>query len=437
MDEGTSSMYRAMRYGVPIYVESQDLKAVGRNSIKIASLSTPIKSAGKIVGAIDLSCSVVVNDDEEAIELSEELVDAIDAMKSMEAFQTESGLHYTIDDIVTGNHKMLEMKKLIKKAGACDLPVMIYGETGTGKELVAQSIHSLSDRAEKPFVAQNCAAIPDTLLESILFGTSKGAFTGAIDNVGLFELADGGTLFLDEINSMSVNLQAKLLRVLQDGTFRKVGSHNLQKVNLRIITATNEDPVKIVKQGTLRQDIYYRLSVFNINIPPLRERKDDVPLLVTFFISKYNKALNKDIHFISNKLYKTLQNYSWPGNVRELESLIAYGAGVAEDNSLCLEFMDVKSKLELMELPVSGELEKDSNEPGRLSDLYGLKTAEKPYEVTGESGTLADIVCEYEKQLIKKALNENDNNISQAAKLLGIPRQTLSRKVKEYRILQC
>lgn len=418
LSEETSSMYRAMMYGVPIYTAEQPLNAVGRTSIKITSLSTPIKARGKIVGAIDLSCSEEIDIDNDGDDVVKVCDEVLKAMSQMSGFQMESGeAHYTLDDIITGNHKMIEMKELMIKAANCNLPVMIYGETGTGKELVAHAIHNLSERAKKPFVVQNCAAIPDNLLESILFGTSKGAFTGALDNTGLFELANGGTLFLDEINSMSIGLQAKLLRVLQEGMFRKVGALNVKHVDVRILTATNEDPMKLLKQGIIRQDIYYRLSVFNVDIPPLRNRKDDVPLLINYFVSKYNKKFGKNITYVSKKVITNLMRYDWPGNVRELESLIAYGISVVDEDTSKLECKNIEKKFELM------------------TEFSKIKEKELAEEVTNTKRPLTELVSNYERNLIEKVLQETESNITAAAKILNLPRQTLSRKIKEYNLL--
>ena len=315
---------------------------------------------------------------------------------------------YTTEDIITNNKKMIELKNYIKIAASCDLPVLIYGETGTGKELFAHAIHNESKRKDKPFIAQNCAAIPENLLESILFGTSKGAFTGAIENMGLLELANGGTIFLDEINSMPLHLQSKMLRVLQDGTFRRIVSKELKKVDVKIITSINEDPLKAVSSGKLRKDIYYRLNVLNISIPPLRERKDDIPLLVNYNIAKYNKIFNKNVKYVSSHLYKKLERYDWPGNVRELENVIAYGLSAVDKSKEILEFSDIKQKY---------------NELISSNDDIDIKLEPLP-----------KMVENFEKSIIEKALLQTDNNITKAAKILNVPRQTLQRKVKRYNL---
>ncbi len=407
LNSENSSTYKSMQLGVPLYIENQILKSKGKKEIKITSLSVPIKSGNKIVGAIDLSVSE--NDEKNSddnIEIDHEIFEK-NNMNKLNSVGNQA--KYVSESIITNNARMLELKKHIKVVAECDLPTMIYGETGTGKELFAQSIHNASKRKDKPFISQNCAAIPDTLLESILFGTSKGAFTGAVDNKGLLELADGGTLFLDEINSMPLHLQSKLLRVLQDGTFRSIGSKESKSVDIKVIAAINEEPLKAIERGCLRRDIYYRLSVLNINIPPLRERKDDIPLLVSFNVAKYNKVFNKDIKYVSNKLYDKLRDYEWPGNIRELENVIIHGLSVVDKTKEKLEFKDIEDKYNEL-IQFNGDVE--------------LKI--KP---------LTEMVNNYEKCIIEKALNHAEYNVTKASKILNIPRQTLHRKAKQYNLI--
>nr|WP_312578958.1 sigma 54-interacting transcriptional regulator [Sedimentibacter sp.] len=402
-----SSTYKSMQLGVPLYIENQTLKAKGKEEIKITSLSVPIKSGNKIVGAIDLSVSE--NDDKNSsdnIEIDHEIFEK-NNMNKLNSNGNQA--KYVAESIITNNDKMIELKKHINIVADCDLPTMIYGETGTGKELFAQSIHNASKRKDKPFISQNCAAIPDTLLESILFGTSKGAFTGAVDNKGLLELADGGTLFLDEINSMPLHLQSKLLRVLQDGTFRSIGSKESKSVDIKVIAAINEEPLKAIEGGTLRRDIYYRLSVLNINIPPLRERKDDIPLLVSFNVAKYNKVFNKNIKYVSNKLYDKLRDYDWPGNIRELENVIINGISVVDKGKEKLEFKDIEEKYNEM-IQFNSDIE---------------------FEIE----PLTEMVHNYERCIIEKTLKHVDYNVTKASKILDIPRQTLQRKAKQHNLI--
>ncbi|MEL7647604.1 MAG: sigma 54-interacting transcriptional regulator [Sedimentibacter sp.] len=419
LDEKTSTTYQSMIHGVPFYVENQVLKSASRVPIKITSLSIPIKSNNKIVGAIDLSVGEYDEDRKDEIEIDTELYEksrkaTIDAStfgnNKVDKLETK-GHHanYVRDNIITNDKRMMELKNYIRVAADCSLPTLICGETGTGKELFAHAIHNESKRRNKPFIAQNCAAIPDNLLESILFGTSKGAFTGAVDNAGLLELANGGTIFLDEINSMPVHLQTKLLRVLQDGSFRSIGAKEEKNVDVKVIAAINEDPLKAIETGTLRKDIYYRLSAISLNIPPLRERKDDIPLLTSYIISKYNSVFGKSIKYVSNNLYDKLNQYDWPGNVRELENVLIYGMSMVDASSASLKFTDIEPKF------------------NKLIDIKDLEQM--------EIQPLSDMVDKYEKSIIENVLESSGYNVSKASKILNIPRQTLQRKAKRYNII--
>lgn len=401
-----SSMYRAMELEQPVYVKNQRLKAKNKGEIIISSLSIPIKSGNRIVGVIDLSAEEHLEEDNNNVIIDMEQLKKIN-LKNLSL--NKNGAKYTLDDIITENFDMKQLKEFIKQTADSYLPVMIYGETGTGKELFAQAIHNESDRKEKPFIAQNCAAIPENLLESIFFGTVKGAFTGAVDSVGLLEVANGGTIFLDEINSMPINLQSKLLRAIQENKIRRIGGKETIDINVRIIAATNKDPMKAIEDKELRQDLYYRLSVLNINIPPLKDRKDDIPHLVNFFIAKYNNLLEKNVKFVSNKIYKTFEKYDWPGNIREIEHIVAFGMSMIKKGEKKLEF----SHLERKWLELTGK----ENIKVKLQEI-DLNTKVK----------------EYEKELIQEALEICQQNITKTSLFLKIPRQTLQRKIKQYNL---
>lgn len=419
LDENTSTTYQSMIHGVPFYVENQVLKSTDRVPIKITSLSIPIKSNKKIVGAIDLSVSEHDEELNDSIEIETDLYEknfkseiavATSNNKNVNKLESnENKASYVTDSIITNSSRMKELKEYIKIAAECNLPTLIYGETGTGKEMFAHAIHNESLRKDKPFITQNCAAIPENLLESILFGTSKGAFTGAVDNLGLLELADGGTIFLDEINSMPVHLQSKLLRVLQDGTFRSIGAKEEKSVDIKVIAAINEDPLMAIEKGTIRKDIYYRLSAICFNIPPLRERKEDIPSLTSYIISKYNKVFGKNIKYVSNNLYQRLNEYDWPGNVRELENVIIYGLSMVDRSSESLKFSDIEQ---------------------RFNKMLNLNK-EQSFDIE----PLDAMVDKYEKDIIEKVLKSTDYNVSKAAGLLKIPRQTLQRKSKRYNLI--
>lgn len=240
----------------------------------------------------------------------------------------------TFEDIIGEG---IEFKKAIlmaKRAAALDLPVLLLGETGTGKELFARAIHSQGKRASKVYLAENCGAIPKNLVEGIFFGTEKGAFTQATTRMGLFELADGGTLLLDELNSMPLDLQAKLLRTLQEGTIRRVGGVKEIPINVRVIAAMNENPEQMILNGTLRRDLFYRLNVIRIEIPPLRKHKEDIPLYIEHFLRKYNHKYEKKYNTITADALNELQNREYPGNVRELENIIESAVAMSDDTQI-------------------------------------------------------------------------------------------------------
>lgn len=229
---------------------------------------------------------------------------------------------YCFNDILGVSDEINKVKAIGMMACQTSSPVFIYGETGTGKEMMAQAIHCKSIRYKKPFVAQNCSAIPENLLESTFFGVSKGSFTGAVEAEGIFEAVQGGTLYLDELNSMDISFQGKLLRVIQEGELRRLGENKIRKVDVRIIASVSEDPEILIKTNRLRKDLYYRLNVIRIDIPALDERKEDIPLLVNSFISKHNLKLQANIDGITEEALKAIMKKTYDGNVRELEHLI-------------------------------------------------------------------------------------------------------------------
>ncbi|GAB4339944.1 MAG: sigma-54 dependent transcriptional regulator [Calditrichia bacterium] len=314
---------------------------------------------------------------------------------------------YNLNNMIGKNRKMLELFDLVKDIAQTNSTVLIRGESGTGKELIANAIHFNSDRIKKPFVKVNCAVLAENLLESELFGHVKGAFTGAIrDKMGRFELANGGTIFLDEIGDISPNMQLKLLRVLQEGEFERVGGTETLKVDVRILAATNRDLEAMMKSGEFRQDLYYRLNVIPIYVPPLRERKDDIPLLVTHFITKFNKQFNKNIDVIDDEAMRHLQNYNWPGNIRELENLIERAV-----------VLNKTGKLTTKDFPP-----------------YIIQEEAEPDIEIDPDRSLTDVVDNFEKQLILKALRENNFNKLRTAEKLGIHRSTFMSKLKKYGI---
>lgn len=315
-----------------------------------------------------------------------------------------------IESIIGNSKATLELKEKIKKiATSQSSTILIQGESGTGKELVARAIHFESNRASEPFVAVNCSAIPDTIFESELFGHEKGAFTDAINkHQGYFELADGGTIFLDEISEMNYNMQAKFLRVIEEKSVRRVGGNENISVDVRIVAATNQDLETLVNQGKFREDLYYRLNVVTVSLPPLRRRETDVILLADYFLKKYNQEFKKEFSYIDEKAKEILLQHNWPGNVRELKNLIERIVLMNQGNTIRPEHLH------------------EINQSYRNNNNGFLKNIEIP-----ESGIDLE---EIELTLIKKALEAAGNNQTKAAKLLNISRDTLRYRMKKFNL---
>ena len=332
---------------------------------------------------------------------------------------------YRFGNLIGKSPRMLQLFEQIELIAESKSSVLLIGESGTGKELIASAIHYNSPRKDMPFIKINCAAIPETLLESELFGYRKGAFTGATsDKKGKFEIADGGTIFLDEIGEMSLPLQAKLLRVLQEKEVEPIGGKP-KKVDIRIIAATNAELEELIQQKRFRLDLYYRLNVIRLDIPPLRERKEDILLLTKYFIEKYSKENDKDIHSITPEAIKLLESYDWPGNVRELENLIERAVVLNQTGYLDVkDFPEVLEKISSLEkvpyLINSGDVE-FSSIPEQSLDLYDGRV----YET---------VIGEVEKKLILYALKKFKYTKTKAAKFLGINRNTLEKRIKELKI---
>ena len=255
----------------------------------------------------------------------------------------KNGTKYTFGSILGNDIRFVETISNAKHVAKNQTNVLIYGETGTGKELFAQSIHNYSSYQVGPFISVNCAAIPNTLLESMFFGTTKGAYTGAVNTPGLFEQAENGTIFLDEINSMDMALQAKILKVIENRTVRRIGADKETEIRCRILCALNEDPVQCIEDGKLRRDLYYRLSSCILHIPPLRERKSDIPLYCNYFLSRFNKEYSQRIERVDEGLLSLFMSYNWPGNVRELQHVIESAYSVAEESIRVLKLENISS----------------------------------------------------------------------------------------------
>ncbi|MDH5692162.1 MAG: sigma 54-interacting transcriptional regulator [Gammaproteobacteria bacterium] len=323
--------------------------------------------------------------------------------------------NYDFSEIIGQSAAIKKVFHFIKKVLNSDAAILVQGETGSGKELIAKALHFNSIRKNKPFVTQNCAALPENLLESELFGYKKGAFSGATtDKKGLIEQADGGTLFLDEIGDMPLSLQAKLLRVLQEREVRPLGSVETKKVNLRVVSATHHDLKKLAEEGKFREDLVYRLSVFPIMLPPLRERKEDLPELVNHFVNHFSNRYKKDVKGVAPRAYEILTQYEYPGNIRELRNILERAVLLCEDG-----------------LSITPD-----SLPDELLDRRRPEHDSKPAsrEVTSGNKGLKKIVEEYEAKIIRKSLQDHNWNQSQTAIALSVGRRTLIEKIQRYEI---
>lgn len=368
----------------------------------------PIIIDKKIIGG-----AIIFQDVSRMERLLREMKDFNEAVARAEYLEEElmrsKKLDRAFDEIVGRSGKLLDALAIASKAAATTSTVLIRGESGTGKELVARAIHCASKRKDGPFIRVNCPAIPQTLLESELFGHEKGAFTGALyQKIGKFELADGGTIFLDEIGEMGKDMQTKLLRVLQEKEFERVGGNQTIKVDVRIIAATNRNLEEMIKKGEFREDLYYRLNVVPIFLPSLRERKEDIPLLAEHFREKLSKALGKNVTTITPRAMRCLMSYDWPGNVRELENIIERAINLTDD-----------VEIDVDDLPsyISGQ---ESSDSGHLINLSG-------------DGEIAPLE-EYEKEIIRKALKKY-RSFNAAAKVLGITHKTVAAKARKYGLI--
>jgi len=342
-------------------------------------------------------------------------LDNIELVRENQRLRQQLKDKYNFDNIVSNSKKMHEIYKLIEKVAPTDSTILIYGESGTGKELIARAIHDNSRRKDKQFITVDCAVLSENLLESELFGHVKGSFTGAtMDKPGLFEIASGGTVFLDEIGNISLNVQKKLLRVLQEREFMRVGGREVKKIDIRLIAATNRNLEAMVAEGTFREDLFYRLNIVPIQLPPLRERKEDIPLLACHFLEKYSKETNKNVDNISAEAMELLVSYNWPGNVRELENLIERIVVTTEEKTVL---------------------------PGHLSFIQGSrnntvvavpKTSDELKEI---KKTLREKAVEdVEKLFVVEALKRNDWNVTRTADDVGMLRQNFQTLMRKYSV---
>ncbi|RKY02384.1 MAG: nif-specific transcriptional activator NifA [Spirochaetes bacterium] len=391
-----------------------------RKESEISFICVPIKLENRVIGTLSIDvpvspeekleelkrlCTIICSMISQAVKLRQFAIEEREKLlEENKRLQEELQERYNLKNIIGNSNEMHEVYRLINQVSRSDTTVLIRGESGTGKELVAHAIHFSSLRAHKPFIKVNCASLPESLIESELFGHEKGAFTGAVTmRKGRFELADGGTIFLDEIGDLSPNLQAKLLRVLQEKEFERVGGTRTIRVDVRVIAATNRNLEEMIEKKLFREDLYYRLNVFPIHLPPLRERKSDILLLADFFVEKYSKIHRKNIKRISTPAIDMMMSYHWPGNVRELENCIERAVLLSEDGVIHGHH-----------LPPT------------------LQTAEE--SGTTLKGTLKETLERVEKEMIMEALKSSRGNMAEASRILGITERIMGLRVKKYRI---
>jgi arginine utilization regulatory protein len=376
--------------------------AEGR-AVNLVASTYPVFQGNRVIGAFSICRDVT--------QIKDLVKENIHLQKQMQGEIREksraNGTRYTFKSFIHSSPAIDRLVTQAEKAAKSDCAVLVYGETGTGKEVLVQSIHNASARQDGLFTGINCAAIPDTLLESLLFGTAKGAFTGALDSPGLFSHVGRGTLFLDEINSMSTALQAKLLRVLQERTYSRLGANKELPLSCRIIGSTNLDPWECIREGTLRKDLYYRFAVFTICIPPLRERLEDIEALSAYFINRYSKVYGQRDIQLDAGLKESFLSYQWPGNVRELEHVLESSVAMLDpgESVITLEHL-----------------------PSYVRPKFNPKKIQ--FHRFNSQTTLQEIIKDTEKQVIVEALRLNQGNVSKSARTLGILRQNLQYRMR-------
>ncbi len=416
----------------PLFLNRTGARGRDLKKSKIAFICVPIKLERTTIGALSVDrlfeVNVALEEDVRLLTLISSLIaQAVSSYRERErekaSLQSENlelkmelAKKFRPDNIIGEGKRMKDVYSAIELVSRSKTTILIRGETGTGKELVAHAIHYSSDRAQGPFIKVSCAALPETLLESELFGYEKGAFTGAVGSKpGRFELARGGTLFLDEIGDISASMQVKLLRVIQEKEFEKVGGTRTLKVNVRLIAATNRDLEAAVREGHFRDDLYYRLNVIPIFLPPLRERKEDIPILVSHFLKKSCMENGKEVPYISDTAMEYLMGYAWPGNIRELENAIERAVILCKSDTIEPELF-----------PIPGQRER----PVSVSVPVICDTPKE----ADSSGGLAEAVENLERKMIKETLQKTGGNRRKAARLLGVTERILGYKVKNYGI---
>ncbi|MFR1808232.1 MAG: sigma-54 interaction domain-containing protein [Pygmaiobacter massiliensis] len=412
LDESISTTMTALRTQAPVINRVDHFLSSDNNSITTANTSYPIIKKGELLGA------VVFEQTEDIVQKNMRRMEA--TQKALKAFSSCSKEitfpGYSFQNVIGNSSQILSAVAVAKKIAVQNSSVLLVGETGTGKEIFAQSIHRASPRHKKRFLAINCAAIPETLIESLLFGTQKGSFTGSENKMGYFEEAAGGTLFLDELNSMSLSMQSKILRAIQENTFRRVGGSKDLPLDVRIISSCNEDPFRTISQNQLRKDLFYRLSTVMIELPPLREHLDDLEELVEYHLNATAYQYVHGTMSVSPEVYKILRAYEWPGNVRELFHVLDYAQNVADSDKMCPEHLPAYILKNNKALP-DADLKRNVN------------------EIDFSVETLQSLLDSYEHQVLLQALEYCGYNISRTADVLGVLRQSLQYRIRKYGIV--
>lgn len=422
--------HRAAIYNEPMFYRTR----LGKITSSISNVY-PIFNNNSLIGAISFTKDY-------------HMVEKIFSTKlpqKIQANEKKNGTRYTFDDIIGRDSDLADCVRIAQMAAESPSPVLIVGETGTGKELFAQSIHNFSTYNKQLFVPINCAAIPENLLEGILFGTSKGAFTGAIDKAGLFEQANDGTLFLDELNAMPVSLQTKLLRVIQEKKVRRLGSNEEISLNLKIISSVNQDPYDEINRGNLRLDLFYRLGVVMLQIPPLRQRSNDIDKLLEHFLKKFNKQLKRNVSTISTDMTRLLYSHKWPGNIRELEHVLEG----------CMNLVGSEVYLEKKHLPLYFHSSSSQSLSSTQQEITGPPIHDDPLPPISAGKQIDDFISTHnslnqlslksledahqklEKRTIETALFTSKGNVAKAVKMLGLSSpQALQYKMKKHKLLR-
>jgi len=411
----------------PVLDVRQHYATVLGKEVDITASCYPLVQNGQVLGGCSImeDWSRLDSLHRQIIDLQEKLLQLTQGKRKEGGTSSVLRAKYHFSDIIHASPVMAQLIQRAKHMAHSDSNVLIYGETGTGKELIAQSIHNESKRAKGPFLAINCAAIPENLLEGILFGTEKGAYTGAEKRPGLFEQADGGTLLLDEINSMNMNLQPKLLRVLQEGRARRVGGTQEYSVDVRVLSNMNVAPREALKDGKLRLDLFYRLGVVDLRVPPLRERKEDIPLLVKNFIGIYNRKLKKNVENVDAACLRAFADHSWPGNVRELQHAIEFAMNVLPND---------RNMISPDYLPDNIWLDGDRKQELAARPMRRPAAVQERPKPEKERSTLPKhnrrTLREVELAAVEQALRQHRGNISAAARQLGMSRQNLQYRIR-------